>query len=69
MFNRDRDLITELLTMEDVKFASLALFAVSMGPTVAAWEKGDLDTLRPFLRNGVVYARGCADMSCSICLV
>ena len=63
LFSFDRNRIREVPTVEDLKTANLVLFAASMGPSIVAWENGRLDSLRPYLKGGILYARGRCDKS------
>ena len=63
MFDGNRDLISEALTVRDIQVARLAQFIVSMGPTVEALSKGYLDSLRPIEEKGIIYVTGRCDMS------
>ena len=62
-FRGDRERIQEPLTVPDIKVAADVLFAASMGPTLVALEAGKLDSLRPIVRNNIVYARSRCDKS------
>ena len=57
-FGMDRSKIEEELTVTDIKAASMVLFIASMEPTLIAFEAGKLDSLRPIVDKGIVYARG-----------
>ena len=53
----------DALSVQDLNVAQLTQFMVSMGPTVAAWLSGKLDSLRPFERKGIIYIRSRCDMA------
>ena len=57
LFSSDKERISEPITAQDVQVARLVQFIVSMGPTMQAWSEGKLDSLRPYEKLGVVYAR------------
>ena len=57
LFGMDRSLVQKPLTVEDIDVARKVLFIVSMGPSLAAMDTGKLDSLRPVVIKGIVYAR------------
>ena len=63
LFHMDTEMIKEPLTVQDMKTAERILFVASMGPTLAAMEAGKLESLRPVVRGGIVYARSRCDKS------
>ena len=63
VFSMARDRISEPLTVQDVEVARKVLFIVSMGPTLAAMGRGELNPLRPSLENGIVYVRSRCEKS------
>ena len=63
LFRRDRTAIEEPLTVNDITAATHVLFIASMGPSLAALSDGKLDSLRPIIVRGIVYARGRCDKS------
>ena len=63
LFSSDTGRFKEPLTAVDIKVANKVLFIASMGPTRAALESGKLDSLRPVVRGGVIYARSRCDKS------
>ena len=63
LFSTDREKIKESLSVRDIEAAARALFIASMGPTIAAMEAGKLESLRPIIRGGIVYARSRCDKS------
>ena len=56
--NQDRNSIREPLTAKDIQTARIAQFIISMGPSFEAFNKGRLDSLRPFVSKGILYVRG-----------
>ena len=63
IWNRNRDKISEDLTVDDIQVARIAQFQVSMGPTVVAASNAELDCLRPIEKGGIIYLRGRCDKS------
>ena len=62
LFDKSRSRIEEPLTVDDILVARKVQFMVSMGPTIQAVDKGDLEPLRPFMEKGIVYIKGrCGD--------
>ena len=61
LFCKDVDKIRESLTVDDIQVASQVLFIVSMGPSFVALENGKLESLRPVVQRGIVYARSRCD--------
>ena len=51
------------MTVEEIHVARQLQFIASMGPTVVAMEKGELEPLRPVIEKGIVYVRGRCDGS------
>ena len=58
IFSRDGERIKEMLSVQDIQVARLCQFMVSMGPSLIAMDKGQLDSLRPIVEKGIVYVRG-----------
>ena len=56
-------MIREHLSVDDIKAAEKVLYVASMGPTLAAMEAGKLESLRPVVRGGIVFARSRCDKS------
>jgi len=54
----DRNKIYLAPTVKDIKLAKTLQFAVSMEPSITAYNKGELSSLRPVLDNGIVYTVG-----------
>ena len=63
LFDGCRDKITEPLNVDDITVARKMQFIVSMGPTVQAMSKGELDPLRPIMETGIIYMRSRCDGS------
>ena len=63
IFSASRSRIEEPLAVDDIMLARKVQFIASMGPTVVAMGKGDLDVLRPVVVQGIVYVRGRCDGS------
>ena len=62
-FGQNRDLISETLTAADMDVAMQLLFLASMRPTLEAWKKSDLASLRPEMSGGIVYTAGRAGLA------
>ena len=58
LFLMDRGMISNSLSVDDIYVAKKIQFAVSMPLTFDALESGKLDSLRPFVKHGIVYTRG-----------
>ena len=54
----DRSKINKAPTVKDIRLAKTLQFVVSMEPSVDAYNKGQLTSLRPVLDNGIVYTMG-----------
>ena len=61
LFSSDTARFKEPLTAVDIKVAYKVLFIASMGPTRSALESGKLESLRPVVKGGVIYARSRCD--------
>ena len=64
-FDQDRSKIQEALTVRDIKLGKLVQFMVSMYLSFKAMSEGKLDSLRPVVEYGIVYARGRCEKSIS----
>ena len=63
IFNGMRQSITEPITVQDVAVAAKAQFIVSMRPTLEAMDTGKLESLRPYVKSGIVFMRGRCESS------
>ena len=53
-----REKIIEELTAEERWAAQQLILMANMGPTVEAWKKGKLESLKPFSLKGIIYTQG-----------
>ena len=47
----------------DIRTVERILYVVSVGPTFTAMDTGELESMRPVVRSGIVYARSQYDKS------
>ena len=63
LFTMDKDKVRETLSVRDIECAKLVQFVVSMGSKYVDWDLGKLDSLTPYEKGHIIYAKICYESS------